>query len=302
METEKITEIVNWVHKQIPFFQKQWNLFCKMVEKWGEHVDECSKNPELKVDTGEESRLEKKEQDLRVEFNKNSRESNACKDDKTSEKLEAESEEIGQQISEIVAKQNAAPKPGCIEFAFANFEYLNIHWNDYDGPHWITPEVVNPFLWFPFLPSLLGRSQKPSGEGSFLANCVVLAVTHDQDPENLDGQEKHIYRYDKYKGKYFCREGFCQDLYSKLKESRVERAYEAVKVVLQKRKETDPDSRPGDLITTAIALDEFYVSRSTLRRHVKNGTIKDWRPPGTPENSSFLLSRGQLEGHYPKKK
>ncbi len=59
---------------------------------------------------------------------------------------------------------------------------------------------------------------------------------------------------------------------------------------------------PTDLITTAIAVDEYHASRSTLRRAKDDGRLRDYRREGAPKNSPLMLSRAEIERHFQRRK
>jgi len=52
------------------------------------------------------------------------------------------------------------------------------------------------------------------------------------------------------------------------------------------------------LITLAIAVQNFEVSRSTLNRRIKNGTLKDYRGENAAKNSPVLVDAVELAKHY----
>lgn len=55
---------------------------------------------------------------------------------------------------------------------------------------------------------------------------------------------------------------------------------------------------PDDLITVEIAATEYGVSRSTIRRKVRAGELRDWRPPGASRNAKVYVSRADVERFY----
>jgi hypothetical protein len=63
-----------------------------------------------------------------------------------------------------------------------------------------------------------------------------------------------------------------------------------------------PTDRPDDLVTCEIAVSEYHTSRSTIRRKVKAGELRDHRPPGSPANAKLLLSRAELDRLFARKK
>jgi len=53
-------------------------------------------------------------------------------------------------------------------------------------------------------------------------------------------------------------------------------------------------SIPADLMTTAVVLQRFVISKSTLLRHVKAGTLHSHRPAGAAKNASHRYSFAEL--------
>jgi hypothetical protein len=60
--------------------------------------------------------------------------------------------------------------------------------------------------------------------------------------------------------------------------------------------------QPNDLITTEVAISEYATSRATIRRKIKAGKLRDYRPPNSPANSKLLLSRAELGRLFARKK
>lgn len=54
-------------------------------------------------------------------------------------------------------------------------------------------------------------------------------------------------------------------------------------------------------ITVTVAVKRYAVSRSTLRRAVGKGALRDYRPPGSATNSPLLLDENQVARRWPKK-
>lgn len=54
-----------------------------------------------------------------------------------------------------------------------------------------------------------------------------------------------------------------------------------------------------DLISSAVAVQEFCVSRSTLKRAVARGKLRDYRPKNSPANAAYRLSRAEVAGQWP---
>jgi len=57
-------------------------------------------------------------------------------------------------------------------------------------------------------------------------------------------------------------------------------------------------ARPDDLCSTAVAVAEFNVTRSTIRLRIKNGTLRDYRSPTRAKNAALLLSRAELNRFF----
>lgn len=55
---------------------------------------------------------------------------------------------------------------------------------------------------------------------------------------------------------------------------------------------------PNDAIRIYVAIQKFRVSRVTIKRAIKKGIIKSYRPPNTPKNSPHIVSESELERHY----
>jgi hypothetical protein len=62
------------------------------------------------------------------------------------------------------------------------------------------------------------------------------------------------------------------------------------------------DGKPDDLITTEIAVRDYCVCESTIRRKVKAGKLHDYRPAGSAKNAKLLLSRAELARLFPANK
>jgi len=54
-----------------------------------------------------------------------------------------------------------------------------------------------------------------------------------------------------------------------------------------------------DLISSEVAVREFCVSRSTLKRAVARGKLRDYRPKNSPANAAYRLSRAEVAGQWP---
>lgn len=204
-----------------------------MVERCGAIVEKCANDAKLKVDQKESSRLDDEEQKLIVQNGEIIRNLNEAykRDDKNCiKKLEVENKEIERQFQEIWRQKNTLPKPGYAKFAFWNYQYLKVPWTEW---HYVTPDAVNPLLWFNFFGDA-EIQRKPSDEENFIVNCIVLAVTHDESQE-INHSEKHIYKDGKYRGKHFQRDEFCRALYlSVVNDGRIARAFEQIRYSAEK--------------------------------------------------------------------
>ena len=55
------------------------------------------------------------------------------------------------------------------------------------------------------------------------------------------------------------------------------------------------------IITSSVAAGRFHTSRTTLRRHVREGRLTDHRPSGHPSNAPLLLDEEELATRFPRK-
>ena len=62
-----------------------------------------------------------------------------------------------------------------------------------------------------------------------------------------------------------------------------------------KKKYTD------DLITLAVAVKDYAVSRSTLKRAIADGRLKSYRPHNAPRNALYKVSRAQVAANWPER-
>jgi hypothetical protein len=58
---------------------------------------------------------------------------------------------------------------------------------------------------------------------------------------------------------------------------------------------------PADIISSDVAITEYNVSRTTIRRAVKDGRLKDYRPEHRADNSPFQLSRAEVAARWRKR-
>jgi hypothetical protein len=66
--------------------------------------------------------------------------------------------------------------------------------------------------------------------------------------------------------------------------------------------DTPARAQPTDLITTAVAIRDFVVSRTTLRRLVAAGQFHDYRESRHSANATLKLSREEVAARYPSRK
>lgn len=289
-QTQKeLNQIVREVHKVIPFFQGHFDKFCRMVEDYGEHVENCSKNPDLYVDINKEKRIEKQREKLREKYHEY-----VNQEVDIDNQINKENQVIINAIQQIesqkdIAKNNALiksskkkirelnksykpirqrqkkykkelealptdPEPpmnGCIEYTYDAFVYINLPFiypkqkrNKSHGKFWITPEHVNPTMWFNQIINftLFPTPQIPTPQISpknddeqLICNAVILSAVHDVS-QGQDVSDKRVYINQKYQGKYFQRNKFCRDLWEivKDKEGRIQNAFDIVKPYLDK--------------------------------------------------------------------
>jgi hypothetical protein len=55
---------------------------------------------------------------------------------------------------------------------------------------------------------------------------------------------------------------------------------------------------PNDLITLLVAEKEFEVSRTTLKRAIKDDRLKSYRPQNSPKNAPHKVSRTQVTSYW----
>lgn len=56
-----------------------------------------------------------------------------------------------------------------------------------------------------------------------------------------------------------------------------------------------------DLISSAVAVKDYSVSRATLRRAVEDKRLRDYRPEGHSRNAPLRLSRAEVASNWPKR-
>ena len=65
--------------------------------------------------------------------------------------------------------------------------------------------------------------------------------------------------------------------------------------------EQGKSTTPTDLISSAVAVNDYSVSRATLRRAVAEKRLRDYRPKGHVPNAPLRLSRAEVANIWPKR-
>lgn len=260
------SEIIKLIQGNIPPFHKQFQTFCDMVEKYGAFVDKCRQDPACKYDKAKALEYDKKEdklcrrrRELKEKYGQITEKLDNPRCDKT--KLLSQQAELQDQQRQLMneiaglGEPVEPPEPGFILCDNNELRFLNISDREL---FWIKPDMLNP------LSRLLDVF--PSGDISpietFLFNCVLLSVLHDEGC-NLFATDMRVYRHKTYGGTYFKRDKFCEYLWSKLKddqgdqEDRIERAFENVKAQGLELGQTQPNEKGTAKDTTAISDEEF---------------------------------------------
>ncbi|MHC4619000.1 MAG: hypothetical protein ACYTEQ_14750, partial [Planctomycetota bacterium] len=217
-------EIVNEVHRHIPFFRDTWETFCEMVEEHAEYIMQCRANPALAVDMQKDDRLEAEADELFREGNRLLNKRNKADDPQEIAKFEDQAKRKHSQSAAKEAERAVPPKPGYERYYWGNSKYLNVPMGKV---FWIGPEPLNPLLWFGKAGCMRASAPTPvTPEHSFLWDCVLLSIVHDHE-DSLDHTEEKIYRDNPYKGKYFRRDDFSCDVWWEKKDdaARVQRAW-----------------------------------------------------------------------------
>ena len=253
---EEFLKIVNAVHKHIPFFQKYWEKFCRMVEDYGEYVEKCRNDPRCKCerDIAERERRADAEKQLLGEMSVLADQLNDARlrgDGKAAKRLKGLLQERNVEIENLNPPEEP-PEPGWVLHEYPHFRYLS------DaiamGAVWLPPGPANPILWFGLFgykhePALRGPS---SEEERLVFDCARLSVVHDIGGELSPGDERIFYRNDKpYQGKFFQRDMFCSDLSKKklrpLKDlAKVKRAWNDVLPAIKKKPKKPPGTGQKD--------------------------------------------------------
>lgn len=319
-----INKIVQEIHNSdvFPFFQEQFDKFCKMIEDYGLHVENCSKNPSLYVDINKEKQLETKREKLsqkyqeyvnqeidiekQIEEQKDITKNNALIEI-SKEKLHKLHKELTKFKKELetLPTRIEPPEEGCIEYVYDAFMYIDLPFlypkqkrNKSNGRFWIMPEYVNPTMWFNDIMSFSYFSKDQpilKDADKLLCNAVILAVTHDEFQER-DVTNNSVYRNKTYKGKYFRCNKFCRDLWEKL-QARPERIVDAntdIKKSLDEWLEKNKSQANGGEKENKIETEENAESKVDLKGNIHiqnfNGILGDVQAENvqTGDNSKVL--------------
>jgi len=79
-------------------------------------------------------------------------------------------------------------------------------------------------------------------------------------------------------------------------------AIETVSKQIPKTTSGKQKTTPNDLITLLIVVEDYVVSRSTIKRRIKIGEICSYRKSNAAKNSPHLVSRAEIEQYYNKKR
>jgi len=235
-------DVVNEIHRNKDFFSEKWIEFCQWVEDYGEHVEKCMNDPQLRIDTKKIMQFNSKcrelyrqSNELAHKFNEATRKGDhiaAKRCVKLMHKKEAELAKL--------KPQPQPPEPDYVRHNYTNFHHLNI-----SGGHvfWIKPGPVNPLLWFALFGNA-GNQREPNDKERLIIDCIILTVVHDYGGD-LDYSEETITdRFNPYSRRYFKRDNFCWALLDKLNQSdgegRIQRAFEHVKADLNEQADKPP--------------------------------------------------------------
>lgn len=67
-----------------------------------------------------------------------------------------------------------------------------------------------------------------------------------------------------------------------------------IRSALEEGKKAQGQILPNDLIRITVAIQKFHVSKATIKRNIKGGTIKSYRLLNSPKNSHHLVSESEL--------
>jgi hypothetical protein len=77
---------------------------------------------------------------------------------------------------------------------------------------------------------------------------------------------------------------------------------EAVQKLFEAQTKAQQDRTPDDLITAEVAAVQYGITKATIRRRVKNGDFRDFRPAGAGRSAKLIVSRADLERFYTRRK
>ena len=117
-----------------------------------------------------------------------------------------------------------------------------------------------------------GELQTRNALNQHLAMVDGMRKNNDLDFENMGG--------------YYDYQSFAQDHFTSAINTWIDRLEEI----------------PEDLITLEVAVADYLVSRSTLKRHIKAKTIKSYRPKKSPNNAKHIIRRTDIEHFYQRKR
>lgn len=81
----------------------------------------------------------------------------------------------------------------------------------------------------------------------------------------------------------------------------IESALADVKADPASKQQTGENKKlPTDLISTCVAVQKFFVSRATLKRNVKDGELKSYRPSNSPKNQTHIFSEADIASRWPR--
>lgn len=66
--------------------------------------------------------------------------------------------------------------------------------------------------------------------------------------------------------------------------------------------EREDERPPIDLIPANVAVSRFLVSRTTLQRALKKGTLRSFRKPNAPSNALHMFSEADLAMHFERRR
>jgi hypothetical protein len=233
---EQITEIVTLGQDNLEVFRHKWDEFCQWVENCAQEIDDCCSGPKQDKYKQEYQNLRDQRTKIHVRMepliNKSNEFGRKIGDIKTPvdvvnglarkrEKIDRRFFELDEQSGKLKQKQNNIPTKGWIHWdKSTTWEYLNI---SMDTDHFFTlAEVINPLVWLRNGDHCGPSGHKdPSEADALKCYYAMLAVIHDSYIENqrrpIDRARQRIYNDKPYAGKYFERNGLCDELWESYK-------------------------------------------------------------------------------------